>query len=190
MLHQQFNAGFVMSTGASQTSVVNTVTPDELDIPEFKQYNKEIYESSKSGNRRRRKSTREDCDTASSLDGYDGEDGNGSVTHAEFRRQIHIQSEQRRRAEIKDGFEELRRQLPINNNGRKMSKALLLQKSKISRFSDFNYQYFNLIDPPLLDSTSVAHLKNMKSKETFLIDEVNRLHQYISYLATELEREK
>ncbi|CAI2200070.1 1472_t:CDS:2, partial [Funneliformis geosporum] len=103
-------------------------TPDELDIPEFKQYNKEIYESSKSGNRRRRKSTREDCDTASSLDGYDGEDGNGSVTHAEFRRQIHIQSEQRRRAEIKDGFEELRRQLPINNNGRKMSKALLLQK--------------------------------------------------------------
>jgi hypothetical protein len=57
------------------------------------------------------------------------------VTHAEFRRQIHIQSEQRRRAEIKDGFEELRRQLPINNNGRKMSKALLLQKSEFSRFS-------------------------------------------------------
>lgn len=55
-----------------------TATPDELDIPEFKQYNKEIYESSKSGNRRRRKTTREDCDTASSLDGYDGEDGNGS----------------------------------------------------------------------------------------------------------------
>jgi len=165
MLHQQFNAGFVMSTGAPQPPLVNTVTPDELDIPEFKQYNKEIYESSKSGNRRRRKNTREDCDTASSLDGYDGEDGNGSVTHAEFRRQIHIQSEQRRRAEIKDGFEELRRQLPINNNGRKMSKALLLQKT-------------------------VAHLKNMKSKETFLIEEVNRLHQYISYLATELEREK
>jgi len=56
------------------------VTPDELDIPEFKQYNKEIYESSKSGNRRRRKTAREDCDTASSLDGYDGEDGNGSDT--------------------------------------------------------------------------------------------------------------
>ncbi|GES85198.1 helix-loop-helix DNA-binding domain-containing transcription factor [Rhizophagus clarus] len=155
---------FVMPAGSPQTPVVNTAS-DELDIPEFKQYNKEIYESSKSGNRRRRKTTREDCDTASSLDGYDGEDGNGSVTHAEFRRQIHIQSEQRRRAEIKDGFEELRRQLPINNNGRKMSKALLLQKT-------------------------VAHLKNMKSKETFLIEEVNRLHQYISYLAAELEREK
>ena len=64
------------------------------------------------------------------------------MTHAEFRRQIHIQSEQRRRAEIKDGFEELRRQLPINNNGRKMSKALLLQKSEISRFSIFYYLLF------------------------------------------------
>lgn len=63
------------------------------------------------------------------------------MTHAEFRRQIHIQSEQRRRAEIKDGFEELRRQLPINNNGRKMSKALLLQKSEFSRLS-LPYIYF------------------------------------------------
>ncbi|CAG8757831.1 11327_t:CDS:2, partial [Dentiscutata erythropus] len=110
---------------------LDSVTPD--DIPEFKQYNKEKYESAKSGSRRRRKPTREECDTASSLDGYEEEDGNRqflypSVTHAEFRRQIHIQSEQRRRAEIKDGFEQLRRQLPFNTNGRKMSKATLLQK--------------------------------------------------------------
>ncbi|CAG8822918.1 6392_t:CDS:1, partial [Racocetra fulgida] len=28
----------------------DSVTPDELDIPEFKQYNKEKYESAKSGN--------------------------------------------------------------------------------------------------------------------------------------------
>ncbi|CAG8552375.1 14168_t:CDS:2, partial [Cetraspora pellucida] len=187
----------------------DSVTPDELDIPEFKQYNKEKYESAKSGNRRRRKPTREECDTASSLDGYEEEDGNrqfyilsffvscsinklriheidlfeeirrafglskipfhsyafSSVSHAEFRRQIHIQSEQRRRAEIKDGFEQLRRQLPFNTNGRKMSKATLLQKT-------------------------VAHLKNMKSKENFLFDEINRLHQYIAYLSAELEREK
>ncbi|RIB15292.1 hypothetical protein C2G38_1590047 [Gigaspora rosea] len=142
---------------------LDSVTPD--DIPEFKQYNKEKYESAKSGSRRKRKPTREECDTASSLDGYEEEDGNSSVSHAEFRRQIHIQSEQRRRAEIKDGFEQLRRQLPFNTNGRKMSKATLLQKT-------------------------VTHLKNMKSKENFLFDEINRLHQYITYLSAELEREK
>src|SRR5581483_11412206 len=71
---------------------------------------------------------------------------NSSVTHAEFRRQIHIQSEQRRRAEIKDGFEELRRQLPISNNGRKMSKALLLQKSEFSRLPYIIHPYIFLFD--------------------------------------------
>ncbi|CAG8719381.1 14127_t:CDS:2, partial [Gigaspora rosea] len=115
---------------------LDSVTPD--DIPEFKQYNKEKYESAKSGSRRKRKPTREECDTASSLDGVDALFwayqmflpfyASSSVSHAEFRRQIHIQSEQRRRAEIKDGFEQLRRQLPFNTNGRKMSKATLLQK--------------------------------------------------------------
>src|SRR5438067_5922278 len=53
-----------------------------------------------------------------------------SLSHAEMRRRMHIQSEQKRRAEIKDGFEDLRRQLPISNHSRKMSKAMLLQKSK------------------------------------------------------------
>lgn len=51
------------------------------------------------------------------------------MTSAELRRQIHIQSEQRRRAQIKDGFDELRKHLPGCNN-KKMSKAALLTRSK------------------------------------------------------------
>nr|CAG8495344.1 5568_t:CDS:2 [Entrophospora candida] len=88
-----------------------------------------------------------------------------SLSHAEFRRQIHIQSEQKRRAEIKDGFDELRKQLPITYANRKMSKALLLQKA-------------------------VAHMKNMQRKENFLLDEINRLSQRCIYMNAELENEK
>lgn len=54
---------------------------------------------------------------------------NGNVSSAEIRRQIHIQSEQKRRAQIKDGFDELRKHLPGCNN-KKMSKAALLTRSK------------------------------------------------------------
>lgn len=46
-----------------------------------------------------------------------------------MRRQIHIQSEQKRRAQIKDGFEDLRAELPTCLN-KKMSKVTLLHKSK------------------------------------------------------------
>ena len=52
------------------------------------------------------------------------------MSHADARRrQLHVP--QRHAAEIKDGFEELRRQLPFacSHNGRIMSKATLLQKS-------------------------------------------------------------
>ncbi|CAG8590326.1 22763_t:CDS:2 [Rhizophagus irregularis] len=128
-------------------------TADELDVPEFFQYSKEKYESAKSGCKRRRKSTRdEQCETS-------------TMSQVEFRRQIHIQSEQKRRAEIKDGFEELRRQLPTTYTGRKLSKAVLLQKA-------------------------VSHMKNMQRKESFLLDEINRLTQTCVYLNAELEKEK
>ncbi|KAF0433481.1 HLH-domain-containing protein [Gigaspora margarita] len=63
---------------------------------------------------------------------------------------IMIQAEQKQHAEIKDGFEELHRQLPTSNY--KMSKAVLLQKA-------------------------VLYLKNQSRKESFLLDEVNRLTQ-------------
>ncbi|CAJ0823085.1 15032_t:CDS:2, partial [Entrophospora sp. SA101] len=117
----------------------------------------EKYENSRSGtNRRRRRSVNPLNDDSNNFT---------SLSHAEFRRQIHIQSEQKRRAEIKDGFDELRKQLPITYANRKMSKALLLQKA-------------------------VAHMKNMQRKENFLLDEINRLSQRCIYMNAELENEK
>lgn len=56
-----------------------------------------------------------------------GNDTGNSTT--EIRRQIHIQSEQKRRAQIKCGFEELRNELPTCLN-KKMSKVALLHRSK------------------------------------------------------------
>ena len=49
---------------------------------------------------------------------------------AEVRRQIHIQSEQKRRAQIKDGFEELRKQLP-QSVSKKISKAVILARTTV-----------------------------------------------------------
>jgi len=45
---------------------------------------------------------------------------------SELRRQVHIQSEQRRRAQIKDGFEDLRMLIPQCSGNRKVSKAVIL----------------------------------------------------------------
>ena len=55
------------------------------------------------------------------------------MSTAEMRRQIHIQSEQKRRAQIKDGFEDLRNELPACLN-KKMSKVALLHRSKFHFF--------------------------------------------------------
>lgn len=54
------------------------------------------------------------------------------MSNAELRRQIHIQSEQKRRAQIKDGFEELKKHLPGCQN-KKMSKAAMLTRSMYMR---------------------------------------------------------
>lgn len=53
-----------------------------------------------------------------------------STSVTELRRQIHIQSEQKRRAQIKDGFEDLRTELPACLN-KKMSKVTLLHRSML-----------------------------------------------------------
>ncbi|KAI7894461.1 uncharacterized protein EV154DRAFT_438359 [Mucor mucedo] len=53
---------------------------------------------------------------------------NGKLINSELRRQIHIQSEQKRRAQIKDGFEDLRNELPSCLN-KKMSKVALLHRT-------------------------------------------------------------
>ncbi|KAG0167177.1 hypothetical protein DFQ28_003244 [Apophysomyces sp. BC1034] len=50
------------------------------------------------------------------------------LSNSELRRQIHIQSEQKRRAQIKDGFEDLRNELPSCLN-KKMSKVALLHRT-------------------------------------------------------------
>lgn len=62
-----------------------------------------------------------------------------TMSSAEIRRQIHIQSEQKRRAQIKDGFDELRKHLPGCNN-KKMSKASLLSRSKYTKINTHCYR--------------------------------------------------
>ncbi|KAI8354056.1 hypothetical protein BD560DRAFT_407992 [Blakeslea trispora] len=70
-------------------------------------------------------------------------------SNAEIRRQIHIQSEQKRRAQIKDGFDELRKHLP-GCNIKKMSKAALLTRT-------------------------IQQLQHMKGMQSELLSEVERL---------------
>ncbi|CAG8585294.1 14405_t:CDS:2, partial [Gigaspora margarita] len=141
----------------------NTCESDDLDIPEFLQYSKEKYESQKMGCGQRRKLSHDE--PFDNSDGDDIDDTSSTMSHSEFRRQIHVQSEQKRHAEINDGFEELRRQLPTTYTGRKMSKTVLLQKA-------------------------VSHIKNQSRKGSFLLDEINRLSQTCVYLSEELEKEK
>ncbi|CAG8812174.1 35016_t:CDS:2, partial [Gigaspora margarita] len=94
---------------------------DESDI-QFVHYNKNVYFNSHI------LSHEEQFDN-SSEDGVDNDDTNSTtMSHAELRRRIHIKSERRRRAEIKNAFEGLRKQLPNTYTGRKMSKVALLQK--------------------------------------------------------------
>ncbi|KAI8977298.1 hypothetical protein BDF20DRAFT_836116 [Mycotypha africana] len=74
-----------------------------------------------------------------------------STSVSELRRQIHIQSEQKRRAQIKDGFEDLRAELPTCLN-KKMSKVNLLHKT-------------------------VQHIKHLKSTQMTILAELERLVQ-------------
>ncbi|KAI9322874.1 hypothetical protein BX666DRAFT_665997 [Dichotomocladium elegans] len=79
------------------------------------------------------------------------EDNEVQLNTAELRRQVHIQSEQKRRAQIKDGFDELRKYLPGCNN-KKMSKASLLTRT-------------------------VQQLQHLKTMQVELLEEVERLMQ-------------
>ncbi|CAG8846251.1 21339_t:CDS:2, partial [Gigaspora margarita] len=99
----------------------------------------------------------------SSEDGV-GNDKTNSATlsHAELKRQIHINSKRRRRAEINDAFEGLHKQLSNTYTGRKMSKVALLQKA-------------------------ASHLENSSRKEKMLLDIIKHLNQNCVYLGAELE---
>ncbi|KAI7858949.1 hypothetical protein BDC45DRAFT_497949 [Circinella umbellata] len=127
----------------------------ESFLPEFHQYSKETYENGSSNSKKRRRIHKEDGDNNNndnnnnSSSSSDQEDDMDSVSAAELRRQIHIQSEQKRRAQIKDGFDELRQHLPGCVN-KKMSKAALLHRT-------------------------VQHLQHLKSTQGALLSELERL---------------
>ncbi|KAI8084361.1 uncharacterized protein B0P05DRAFT_535227 [Gilbertella persicaria] len=71
------------------------------------------------------------------------------LSNSELKRQIHIQSEQKRRAQIKEGFEALRNELP-NCLNKKMSKVALLQRT-------------------------VQHMQHLKSTQIIILSELERL---------------
>ncbi|GAN11519.1 hypothetical protein MAM1_0658c11083 [Mucor ambiguus] len=77
------------------------------------------------------------------------EDQDTRLSNDEIRRQIHIQSEQKRRAQIKGGFEELKQHLPGCSH-KKLSKAALLTRT-------------------------VQQLEHMKKMQNELLAEVERL---------------
>lgn len=110
-----------------------TSLPTEFYHTEFLEYSKETYEK-KSGRTKRKRTLSEDED----------------LSTAEIRRQIHIQSEQKRRAQIKDGFDELKSHLP--GITKKMSKAALLTRT-------------------------VQQLQHLKTMQNELLCEVERLSQ-------------
>ncbi|KAG0740371.1 hypothetical protein G6F57_005937 [Rhizopus arrhizus] len=130
--------------------------PVEFYHTEFLEYSKETYEKKMESKRHKRKRTPSAQDhhnkkKKSEEDGMTRSEDLHSLSSAEMRRQIHIQSEQKRRAQIKDGFDELRKHLPGCNN-KKMSKAALLTRT-------------------------VQQLQHLKSMQHELLSEVERLSQ-------------
>ncbi|KAI8336802.1 hypothetical protein BC941DRAFT_480179 [Chlamydoabsidia padenii] len=132
--------------------------PMEFYHTEFLEYSKETYERKMDAKRNKRKRPSQSPSSATqdkAESSHSSQDHSTKqvkrVCNAELRRQIHIQSEQKRRAQIKDGFDELRKHLPGCNN-KKMSKAALLTRT-------------------------VQHLQHLKSIQTDLLSEVERLVQ-------------
>ncbi|KAK4510554.1 uncharacterized protein ATC70_004985 [Mucor velutinosus] len=144
----------------------------ESFYPEFLQYSKETYEQSTGGGPNRKKQRRcaenKDNDQAkfesqpqqqpqqqqqqqneAEGESDENEEHNSNLTSTELRRQIHIQSEQKRRAQIKDGFEELRNELPACLN-KKMSKVALLHRT-------------------------VQHIQHLKDTQMSILSELERL---------------
>ncbi|KAI8379655.1 uncharacterized protein BYT42DRAFT_613942 [Radiomyces spectabilis] len=140
-------------SSTSSSTIANSITEKiakvnklpESFLPEFHQYSKETYENGSSNNRKRRRQHKNQDDDSSS----DQEDDLDGASAAEIRRQIHIQSEQKRRAQIKDGFDELRQHLPGCVN-KKMSKAALLHRT-------------------------VQHMQHLKNNQASLLAELERL---------------
>ncbi|GAA5804021.1 hypothetical protein EDC94DRAFT_596563 [Helicostylum pulchrum] len=170
------------NTSAAATAYLNetiakaSALPESF-YPEFLQYSKESFEQPTTHRINNKKRNRlEDDDKAkfsssSSSSSEDDEeddqrpsrkqkveqqDSASNVT--ELRRQIHIQSEQKRRAQIKDGFEDLRTELPACLN-KKMSKVTLLHRT-------------------------VQHIQHLKSTQMTILAELERLVQENEQLRT------
>ncbi|KAG0169934.1 hypothetical protein DFQ28_002777 [Apophysomyces sp. BC1034] len=141
--------------------------PVEFFQTEFHEYSKESYEKKLNSkrNKRKRPSAQLHTDESSSEESTpnkrtrtiaenkneESDEEQEDVSNSEIRRQIHIQSEQKRRAQIRDGFEELRSHLPGCNN-KKMSKATLLTRT-------------------------VQHMEHLRTMQNELLAEVERLAQ-------------
>ncbi|RUS27884.1 hypothetical protein BC938DRAFT_482609 [Jimgerdemannia flammicorona] len=159
------------STGPSlsETIAKASTLPDSF-YPEFHQYSKETYEQSTSASRKRRRcgagalntstpngdkmgNNRDDGNddgSQSSDENEDELDGNALWMNATNMHEIlPCVSEQKRRAQIKDGFEDLRKQLPGCLN-KKMSKAALLHRT-------------------------VQHIQHLKNTQITLLAELERL---------------
>ncbi|KAI7899829.1 uncharacterized protein BX663DRAFT_440411 [Cokeromyces recurvatus] len=141
------------TTESQATTTTTTITEKianvnklpESFLPEFHQYSKETYENGISSNKKKRRRSQKRVEEN---DGERSSDEDG-ISAQEVRRQIHIQSEQKRRAQIKDGFEELRQHLPGCIN-KKMSKAALLHRT-------------------------VQHLQHLKKNQSSLLTELERM---------------
>lgn len=98
------------------------------------------------------------------------------LANSEIRRQIHIQSEQKRRAQIKDGFEDLRNELPSCLN-KKMSKVALLHRSKsVAYKSKKKKRKDNEIDGILPHFVlAVQHIQHLKNTQMTILAELERL---------------
>ncbi|GAA5800808.1 hypothetical protein HPULCUR_006247 [Helicostylum pulchrum] len=128
------------SSTTSPSFIYNNLThqlnQDETEtfLPEFHQYSKELYENGTLLKKRRRRRF----------------DEVNNIPVTEVRRQVHIESEKKRRAQIKQGFDSLRKQLPGVN--KKMSKVGLLQ-------------------------CTVQHLQYFKKSQITILTEIERLIQ-------------
>ncbi|KAI8150007.1 hypothetical protein BJV82DRAFT_573214 [Fennellomyces sp. T-0311] len=139
----------------NQTIAKASSLPESF-YPEFLQYSKESFEQPQSScaiqNRKKRRCVEEDSPQPEEESNTQPEEealNQGNMSTAEMRRQIHIQSEQKRRAQIKDGFEDLRNELPACLN-KKMSKVALLHRT-------------------------VQHIQHLKSTQMTILAELERL---------------
>ncbi|KAG2198186.1 hypothetical protein INT47_000387 [Mucor saturninus] len=170
------------SSAAAATAYLNetiakaSALPESF-YPEFLQYSKESFEQSTThriNNKKRNRADEEEKVKFSSSSSSSSEDDeedeqrpsrkqkveqqDATSTVTELRRQIHIQSEQKRRAQIKDGFEDLRTELPACLN-KKMSKVTLLHRT-------------------------VQHIQHLKSTQMTILAELERLVQENEQLRT------